>query len=165
MARWGIAHIFASYNNIIITVTDITGSETITKASGGMVVKAAKDEASPYAAMKAAERVADAAKEKGIDSIHVRVRAPGGNKSNSPRPGAHHVERADPDERARSRQPRAPRLRVQQEPHHEVVHHQRERPGGGDHERSNRQVVQPLSPQQAHGARQGVLGEHHVAVR
>src|SRR3989475_2764677 len=88
MGRWGIAHIFASYNNIIITVTDITGSETITKASGGMVVKAAKDEASPYAAMKAAEKVADAAKEKGIDSIHVRVRAPGGNRSASPGPGA-----------------------------------------------------------------------------
>src|SRR3989442_14632655 len=59
-----------------------------------MVVKAAKDEASQYAAMKAAERVADAAKEKGIDSIHVRVRAPGGNKSKSPGPGAQAAIRA-----------------------------------------------------------------------
>ena len=88
MARWGIAHIYASYNNIAITLTDITGAETITKATGGMVVKQAKDEASPYAAMRAAEKVADIAKEKGIDSIHVRVRAPGGNKSTSPGPGA-----------------------------------------------------------------------------
>jgi small subunit ribosomal protein S11 len=80
MGKWGIAHIFASYNNIIITITDVTGAETITKASGGMVVKAAKDEASPYAAMKAAEKVAEIAKEKGIDSIHVQVRAPGGNQ-------------------------------------------------------------------------------------
>src|SRR6059058_3542113 len=94
MPRWGVAHIYASYNNIIITLTDITGSETITKATGGMVVKAAKDEASPYAAMKAAERVADAAKEKGIDSIHVRVRAPGGNRSKSPGPGAQAAIRA-----------------------------------------------------------------------
>lgn len=94
MGKWGIAHIFASYNNIIITVTDITGAETITKASGGMVVKAAKDEASPYAAMKAAERVAEIAKEKGIDSIHVKVRAPGGNKSISPGPGAQAAIRA-----------------------------------------------------------------------
>src|SRR2546425_6623930 len=94
MPRWGVAHIYASYNNIIITLTDITGSETITKATGGMVVKAAKDEASPYAAMKAAERVADAAKEKGIDSIHVRVRAPGGNESKSPGPGAQAAIRA-----------------------------------------------------------------------
>jgi small subunit ribosomal protein S11 len=88
MGKWGIAHVFASYNNIIITVTDITGAETITKATGGMVVKAAKDEASPYAAMKAAEKVAEIAKEKGIDSIHVKVRAPGGNRSASPVPGA-----------------------------------------------------------------------------
>ncbi len=88
MGKWGIAHVYASYNNIIITVTDITGAETITKATGGMVVKAAKDEASPYAAMKAAEKVADIAKEKGIDSIHVKVRAPGGNRSSSPGPGA-----------------------------------------------------------------------------
>src|SRR5438552_2124756 len=86
MPRWGVAHIYASYNNIIITLTDITGSETITKA--------AEDEASPYAAMKAAERVADAAKEKGIDSIHVRVRAPGGNRSKSPGPGAQAAIRA-----------------------------------------------------------------------
>jgi small subunit ribosomal protein S11 len=88
LARWGIAHIFASYNNIIITLTDITGAETITKATGGMVVKQAKDEASPYAAMRAAEKVAEIAKEKGIDSIHVKVRAPGGNLSISPGPGA-----------------------------------------------------------------------------
>ena len=94
MTKWGIAHVYASYNNIIITLTDITGSETITKATGGMVVKAAKDEASPYAAMKAAERIADAAKEKGIDSIHVRVRAPGGNRSKSPGPGAQSAIRA-----------------------------------------------------------------------
>jgi small subunit ribosomal protein S11 len=94
MAKWGIAHVYASYNNIIITLTDITGAETITKCSGGMVVKAAKDESSPYAAMRAAEKVADIAKEKGIDSIHVKVRAPGGNKSSSPGPGAQAAIRA-----------------------------------------------------------------------
>ncbi|HUV25405.1 MAG TPA: 30S ribosomal protein S11 [Methanomassiliicoccales archaeon] len=94
MTKWGIAHLYASYNNIIITLTDITGAETITKCSGGMVVKAAKDESSPYAAMRAAERVAEIAKEKGINSIHVRVRAPGGNKSSSPGPGAQAAIRA-----------------------------------------------------------------------
>ncbi|UCH87940.1 MAG: 30S ribosomal protein S11 [Thermoplasmata archaeon] len=94
MVKWGIAHIFASFNNIIITVTDLTGAETITKCSGGMVVKAAKDEASPYAAMKAAERVAEIAKEKGITNVHVKVRAPGGNRSISPGPGAQAAIRA-----------------------------------------------------------------------
>lgn len=86
--RWGIAHIYASYNNIIITITDLTGAETVTKATGGMVVKADKDQSSPNAAMRAAERVADIAKERGIDGVHVRIRAPGGNKSHSPGPGA-----------------------------------------------------------------------------
>jgi len=94
MGEKGIAHIFASYNNIIITITDITGSETIARCSGGMVVKASRDEGSPYAAMKVAERVAEVAKEKGYDSLFVRIRAPGGNKSTTPGPGAQSAIRA-----------------------------------------------------------------------
>ncbi len=93
-SKWAIAHIFASYNNIIITITDQTGGETIAKCTGGMVVKSQKDESSPYAAMRAAEHVADILKEKGIDSIHVRVRAQGGNKDSSPGPGAQAAIRA-----------------------------------------------------------------------
>lgn len=88
MTKIGIAHIYASNNNIIITLTDITGAETITKASGGMVVKTAKDESSPYAAMKVAEKIAEIALEKGFNKVNVKVRAPGGNKSTSPGQGA-----------------------------------------------------------------------------
>ncbi len=84
----GIAHIFASYNNILITVTDATGAETITKCSGGMVVKADKDQGGPFAAMSAAQRIADALKEKGFSTVDIRVRGYGGNKSKSPGPGA-----------------------------------------------------------------------------
>lgn len=87
-SKKGIAHIFASYNNIIITVTDLTGAETITKCSGGMVVKADKDQGGPFAAMSAAQRVADALKEKGFDTVDIRVRGYGGNKQKSPGPGA-----------------------------------------------------------------------------
>ncbi|MCD6461291.1 MAG: 30S ribosomal protein S11 [Thermoplasmata archaeon] len=94
MGKTGIVHIYASYNNILILVTDITGAETIAKATGGMVVKADKDESSPYAAMRAAERVAEIAKEKGFDTLHVKIRAPGGNKSKSPGPGAQAALRA-----------------------------------------------------------------------
>jgi small subunit ribosomal protein S11 len=72
MVKIGIAHIYASYNNIHITVTDLTGAETLAKATGGMVVKAARDESSPYAAMKAADQIAAAIKEKGYDTLHVR---------------------------------------------------------------------------------------------
>ncbi len=94
MTKIGIAHIYASYNNIHITVTDITGAETLAKATGGMVVKAARDESSPYAAMKAADLVASVIREKGYDTVHVRVRAAGGNKSRSPGPGAQAAIRA-----------------------------------------------------------------------
>ncbi len=92
--RWGVAHIFSSYNNIIITITDATGAETIAKCSGGMVVRAAKDEGSPYAAMTAARTVAEAALEKGVNAINIRVRGPGGNKQRSPGPGAQAAIRA-----------------------------------------------------------------------
>ncbi|MFA5771477.1 MAG: 30S ribosomal protein S11 [Thermoplasmata archaeon] len=92
--KWGVAHIYASYNNIIITITDVTGAETIAKCSGGMVVKQDKDEGSPYAAMKAAQKAADAAIEKGVNSIHIKIRAPGGNGPASPGPGAQSAIRA-----------------------------------------------------------------------
>ena len=79
--KWGIAHIFSSFNNTIITITDQTGAETLAKISGGMVVKAARDESSPYTAMQMAMQVADAVKDKGIVGVHVKVRAPGGNRA------------------------------------------------------------------------------------
>lgn len=93
-AKWGIANIYASYNNIMITLTDITGAETLAKVTGGMIVKQAKDESSPYAAQKAAERIAEIAAEKEITGIHVKVRAPGGNRSTSSGPGAQAAIRA-----------------------------------------------------------------------
>ena len=93
-AKWGIVNIFASYNNVMITLTDITGAETLGKVTGGMIVKQAKDQSSPYAAQKAAEKIAEIAAEKEIIGIHVKVRAPGGNKSTSPGPGAQAAIRA-----------------------------------------------------------------------
>jgi len=94
MARMGIAHIFASFNNIIITITDLTGAETIARCSGGMVTKSAKDEGSPYTAMKVAQVVAEAAIEKGMDRVNVRVRGQGGNKATTPGRGAQTAIRA-----------------------------------------------------------------------
>jgi small subunit ribosomal protein S11 len=92
--KWGIAHIYASFNNTLITVTDLTGAETIAKISGGMVTKAARDESSPYTAMQMAAQLAEKLKDKGITGIHVKVRAPGGNKQKSPGPGAQAAIRA-----------------------------------------------------------------------
>ena len=93
--KWGIAHIFSSYNNTIIHITDITGSESISRASGGMMVKSHRMESSPTAAMGAAKRAAEGAIEKGITGIHIKVRAPGGhNKPTNTGPGAQAAIRA-----------------------------------------------------------------------
>jgi small subunit ribosomal protein S11 len=94
MGRWGIAHIFASFNNVIITITDLTGAETFARCSGGMVTKSAKDEGAPYTAMKVAQTVADIVREKGIDKVNVRVRGQGGNKQTTPGRGAQAAIRA-----------------------------------------------------------------------
>jgi len=88
MGRRGVANIYASFNNIIITITDLTGAETIARCSGGMVTKSAKDEGSPYVAMKVAQTAADAAMEKGIDNVNVKIRGRGGKKGGSPGRGA-----------------------------------------------------------------------------
>jgi small subunit ribosomal protein S11 len=92
--KWGVANIKSSFNNTIITVTDITGAETIAKSSGGMVVKAARDESSPYTAMQMASQISDILKDKGIEGVNIKVRAPGGNKQRSPGPGAQAAIRA-----------------------------------------------------------------------
>ena len=88
MGRKGIAHIYASFNNIIITITDTTGAETIARCSGGMSTKSAKDEGSPYVAMKVAQTAADSAMEKGFDTLDVKIRGRGGKKGGSPGRGA-----------------------------------------------------------------------------
>ena len=92
--RWAVVHIHASFNNTILTVTDLTGAETIVKSSGGTVVKQNRDEASPYAAMQMAEVVAEQIKAAGIEGVHVRVRGPGGNQQKNPGPGAQATIRA-----------------------------------------------------------------------
>lgn len=92
--KWGIANIYSSFNNTIITITDITGAETITKWSGGRVVRADREESSPFAAMEAATRAAEDIKEKGVVGVHIKVRAPGGNGPRTPGPGAQAAIRA-----------------------------------------------------------------------
>ena len=93
--RWGIAHIYSSYNNTVIHITDISGTETIAISSGGQMVKAHRLESSPTAAMMAAKKVAELAKDQGIDGIHVKIKAPGGhNGPNNPGPGAQAAVRA-----------------------------------------------------------------------
>ncbi len=90
----GIAHIFSSYNNTIIHLTDLTGAETVAISSGGIHVNADRYESSPFAAMKAANAVVESAKTKGFTKFHIRVRAVGGVGSRVPGPGAQAAIRA-----------------------------------------------------------------------
>ncbi|WOL02305.1 40S ribosomal protein S14-like [Canna indica] len=85
---FGVAHIFASFNDTFIHVTDLSGRETLVRITGGMKVKADRDESSPYAAMLAAQD------ELGITALHIKLRATGGNKTKTPGPGAQSALRA-----------------------------------------------------------------------
>ena len=92
--KWGIAYIYSSYNNTIIHITDLTGAETAAISSGGHHVTADRYESSPFAAMKAANTVVEAAKTKGFTALHIKVRAVGGVGSRVPGPGAQAAIRA-----------------------------------------------------------------------
>ena len=92
--KWGIAHIYSSYNNTIIHITDLTGGETVAISSGGCHVNADRYESSPFAAMKAANVVTESAKSKGFTALHIKVRAVGGVGSRVPGPGAQAAIRA-----------------------------------------------------------------------
>jgi small subunit ribosomal protein S11 len=91
--RWAVAHVYSSKNDTIITLTDLSGAETIAVGSGGMMVNADSQEGSPYAAMQAAYKVAAEAKSKGITNINIEIRAPGGHGAKTPGPGAQAVVR------------------------------------------------------------------------
>ncbi|MBA0582998.1 hypothetical protein Gorai_013880, partial [Gossypium raimondii] len=86
---FGVAHIFASFND-----TFIIEFEILEINPGGMKVKADRDESSPYAAMLAAQDVSQRCKELGITALHIKLRATGGNKTKTPGPGAQSALRA-----------------------------------------------------------------------
>nr|AOZ56037.1 ribosomal protein S11 [uncultured korarchaeote] len=89
-----VVHIYSSFNDTIIHATDPLGGETIARYSGGMFVKADREEGSAYAALKAAHAVARDLKQAGITVIDIKIRAPGGNGSRIPGPGAQGAVRA-----------------------------------------------------------------------
>eukprot|EP01026_Neomeris_dumetosa_P038063 TRINITY_DN3097_c0_g1_i10.p2 TRINITY_DN3097_c0_g1~~TRINITY_DN3097_c0_g1_i10.p2 ORF type:complete len:151 (+),score=19.55 TRINITY_DN3097_c0_g1_i10:100-552(+) len=91
---FGVAHIFASFNDTFVHVTDLSGRETFVRVTGGMKVKKDSDESSPYAAMLAAQDVAVRCKELGLTALHIKLRATGGNRTKTPGPGAQSALRA-----------------------------------------------------------------------
>ena len=83
-----IIHIYTSFNNTIVHVTDMSG-RTITKVTGGMVTKHNRLKANPTIAMFIAKRITEVMKEAGIKLLYVRIRAKTGNPS--PGPGANAI--------------------------------------------------------------------------
>ena len=80
-----IVHVYTSYNNTIVHVTDMSG-RTITKVSGGMITKHDRLKANPTIAMFIAKRISEKMKEEKIKNLYLRVRAKTGNPT--PGPGA-----------------------------------------------------------------------------
>eukprot|EP00727_Mastigamoeba_balamuthi_P002216 m51a1_g11992 putative 40S ribosomal protein S11 (152) ;mRNA; f:902678-903355 len=91
---FAVAHIYASFNDTFLHVTDLSGRETMCRITGGMKVKADRDESSPYAAMLAAQDVAARLQQLGVNALHIKLRAQGGNSSKTPGPGAQSALRA-----------------------------------------------------------------------
>ena len=90
----GIAHVHASFNNTIITITDRQGNALSWATSGGAGFKGSR-KSTPFAAQVAAESAGRAAQEHGVKNLEVRIKGPGPG----PRVGRARAERAGPEDR------------------------------------------------------------------
>lgn len=79
-----IAHVLATFNNTMITVTDLNG-ETLCWASAGTIGYKGSRKSTPFAAQKAAESAADKAKRFGVREVDVRVKGPGSGRESAVR--------------------------------------------------------------------------------
>jgi small subunit ribosomal protein S11 len=80
----GIAHIHASFNNTIITITDRQGNTLSWATSGGSGFRGSR-KSTPFAAQVAAERAGNAAKEVGLKNLDVQVKGPGPGRESAVR--------------------------------------------------------------------------------
>ena len=80
----GIAHIHASFNNTIITITDRQGNALGWATSGGSGFRGSR-KSTPFAAQVAAERVGNVVKEFGVKNLEVNVKGPGPGRESSVR--------------------------------------------------------------------------------
>ena len=75
----GAAHIQASFNNTIVTITDIDGNALSWASAGGLGFRGSR-KSTPYAAQQAAEVAAKAAMEHGLKTVEVYVKGPGSGR-------------------------------------------------------------------------------------
>ncbi len=72
----GIAHIKATFNNTLVTITDVNG-DVLCRASAGTVGFKGTRKSTPFAAQRAVEQIAQTAKRYGLVEVEVRVKGPG----------------------------------------------------------------------------------------
>jgi small subunit ribosomal protein S11 len=77
-----IAHVKATFNNTIVTITDVNG-ETLCWSSAGAIGMKGSRKSTPFAATRAAEEAANAAKRYGVHEIEVRVRGAGSGRESA----------------------------------------------------------------------------------
>lgn len=75
----GIVHIRSTFNNTIVTITDLNG-ETLSWASAGTVGFKGSRKSTPFAAGRAADKAANEAKRHGLLEVEVRVKGPGAGR-------------------------------------------------------------------------------------
>ena len=78
----GIAHVHASFNNTIVTITDRQGNALSWATSGGSGLRGSR-KSTPFAAQVAAERAGEIAKEYGVKNLEVMVKGPGPGRESS----------------------------------------------------------------------------------
>src|SRR6201997_1581948 len=80
----GIAHVHASFNNTIITITDRQGNVLCWATSGGSGFRGSR-KSTPFAAQVAAEKAGVAAQEYGVKNLEVQVKGPGPGRESAVR--------------------------------------------------------------------------------
>ena len=78
----GIAHVNASFNNTMITITDVQGNAISWSSAGGMGFRGSR-KSTPYAAQMAAEDAGKKAVEHGVKSLEVEVKGPGSGRESA----------------------------------------------------------------------------------
>jgi len=76
MIAQGVVHIYATFNNTIVTITDVEGN-TISWASGGSVGFKGSRKSTPYAARVASQNAVRTAMDNGLQEVDVMVKGPG----------------------------------------------------------------------------------------
>ncbi|MFH1377173.1 MAG: 30S ribosomal protein S11 [Planctomycetota bacterium] len=78
----GVAHVNATFNNTIISITDMAGNVICWDSAGTVGFKGSRKQ-TPFAAQRAAEKTADKAVKMGMREVEVRVKGPGSGRESS----------------------------------------------------------------------------------